>query len=77
MSLPPFYQPGEKDLSADSLPGGAFQADAIRQSHARKLAKSVSSVRLITLLVPRIGSSSRPQAGVEIDALHRLALLKA
>ena len=54
----------EKVPSADSLPGSAFQADAIRQSYARKLARSISLLRR-NLLVQRIGSSSHPQAGVE------------
>ncbi len=54
-----------------AYPAALFRADAIRQSYARKLAKSISLLRFI-LFVPRISSSSSPQAGVETDALNRL-----
>jgi hypothetical protein len=55
-----------------ACPAAPFITDAIRQSYARKLAKRITLLRLI-LLVPRIGSSSRHQAGVKTDALDRLA----
>src|SRR5712692_146304 len=67
-----FTTPLQKAYLPIGCLGASFRSDAIRQSHARQHTKGISLLRL-NFLVRRIGSSSRPQAGVEASALDRLA----